>query len=213
MTDSAPRKGQPPIFWISIAVSVVALGIGIARIAVSGERGGAFAVGIGIAIVITGLILVGFALSIRRRQRDLATAFPSAITVPIAVGSELAASSGSLAEALGDDRIGMRASSYAALAFDAQGVHVASGQAGDFGLIPASRVAAAGYGRSLLGTREMTSVRLTVRTDSGEVDFAFVPIRLRGNPIRQLTSDEFGALSDQLSRAMSGHVVQPGWPY
>ena len=213
MTDPTPRKRQPPIFWISIVLGVVALGFGIARVAVSGERGGAIAAGLVIAIVITGLIIGGFALSIRSRVRDLATAFPTAITVPITVGSELAAESTRLADALGDDRIRMRASSYAALAFDAQGVHIASDHAGDFGLIPASRTAVAGYGRSLLGTREMTSARLTVTTDSGEIDFAFVPMRLKGNPIRELTPDEFRALSDQLTKAMSGQSVQPGWPY
>ena len=213
MSDPVKRSGQPPIFWISLVVGVIALGFGIARIALIGERGAAIAAGIVIAIVITVLIIGGFALSIRSRVRDLAKAFPSAIDVPITVGTELAAASERVAQALGDDSIRMRPSSCAALAVDSEGVHVASDRSGKFGLIPADRVSVAGYGRSLLGTREMTSLILRVASDAGDVDFAFVPTRLKGNPVRQLSPAEFADLSAELTKAMSGEGAQAGWPY
>lgn len=213
MSVPVKRTGQPPFFWISLVVGFIALGFGIARIALIGEHGGTTAAGIVIAIVIAVLIIGGFALSIRSRVRDLANAFPSAIDLPITVGAELAAASERIAHALGDGRIRMRPSSYAALAVDAEGVHVASDHSGEFGLIPADRVSLAGYGRSLLGTREMTSLKLSVATDAGDVDFAFVPMRLKGNPVRQLSPEEFADLSAELTKAMSGAAVQAGWPY
>lgn len=213
MTQPPKSAGQPPVFWISLAVAAIALVLAIARIASLEDATGVAATSLIFTVVIVGLAVGGFALSISTRMRGIAKTFPTAIGVPITVGIELARTSERLAQILGDDKLRMRPTSYGALAFDANGVHVAAGPSGEYGLIPGELVSVVGNGRSILGTREMTSVLLRVSTDSGDVDFSFVPMRLKGNPIRQLSPEQFEHLSIELSSALAGRQVEPGWRY
>lgn len=213
VSEPVKSPGQPPVFWITLVAGVVGLGILVGRMSSAGSQAAAIAIGLAIAIVIVGLVLAFFALSMRRRLGDLASAFPRAIIIPITVGHELADTSRRIAQALGDDRIALRPTSYAALAVDGDGLHVASDHPSGFGHITGDRVTVDGYGRSLLGARAMTSLRLRVSTDEGDIEFPFVPMRLRGNPTRQLTSAEYAELSANILRALSGEAVPSGWPH
>lgn len=213
MSDSPKREGQPPVFWISIGAAVISLGLLITRIAGGGGEAAAFGSAFFFAILIFGLAIGGFAWKIRSGMRGLAEAFRHAIHVPITVGSELAAASERVAHTLGDDGIRMNRSTYAALAVDSEGVHVSSDLTDEYGLIPADRITVAGYGRSLLGSRMMTSLVLRVTAADGDVEFAFVPMRLKGNPVRQLKPDEFAELSADLTKALRGEPVSAGWKY
>ncbi|MGN6502419.1 MAG: hypothetical protein ACTHKX_05880, partial [Pseudolysinimonas sp.] len=164
MSDSPKRAGQPPVFWVSLGAAVLAIGLLITRIAMFGGQGGAVALGIAIGIAIVALIIVFFVWNVRSGIRSVAEAFPHAIHIPTTVGSELAAASRRVAHGIGDDDIRMSPSTYAALAIDSEGVHVASDHSAEYGLIPADRITVAGYGRSLLGSRMMTSLVLHVTT-------------------------------------------------
>ncbi|NYF09768.1 hypothetical protein HDC94_000924 [Leifsonia sp. AK011] len=213
MSEPAKSPGQPPVFWITVVASVITLGVLIARIAWAGSQAAAIAIGLATVIVIVGLVLAFVALSMRRRLGDLASAFPGAMIIPITVGHELADTSKRIAQVLGDDRVALRPTSYAALAVDGDGLHVASDHPGGFGLITRDRVTVDGYGRSLLGARAMTSLRLRISTDEGDIEFPFVPMWIRGNPARQLTPAEFAELSANILRALSGEAVPSGWPH
>ncbi|HTL40350.1 MAG TPA: hypothetical protein VL294_02625 [Pseudolysinimonas sp.] len=213
MSDSPKREGQPPVFWIGVGAAILALGLLITRIAMFGGQGGAVALGIAIGIAIVALVIVFFVWNVRSGIRSVAEAFPHAIHIPTTVGSELAAASRRVAQAFGDDDIRMSPSTYAALAIDSEGVHVASDHSAEYGLIPADRITVAGYGRSLLGSRMMTSLVLRVTTADGDLEFAFAPMRLKGNPVKQLKPDEFAELSAELTKALRGEPVSAGWKY
>lgn len=168
--------------------------------------------GLTMTLMVSLVVVVGFSVSVRTRVRDLSHQFPKAVVVPITVGRELAGVSERAASAFDGAGPRLRTASFAALAFDAEGMHVATSW-DELGLIPADRVTVTGYGRSVLGLREMKSLELRITTDAGDLDFAFVPMRLKGNPIFELTDDEFDDVSARLIGALRGEPVPPGWPY
>ena len=101
MSDSPKPTRQPPVFWFGVGASVLALGLLITRLAMFGGQGGALALGIAIGIAIVVLVIAFFVWNVRSGIRSVAEAFPDAIHIPITVGSELAAASQRVAEALG----------------------------------------------------------------------------------------------------------------
>ncbi|TXK19311.1 hypothetical protein [Homoserinibacter sp. GY 40078] len=205
MSDQPKRPSQPPIFWITIVGGAIGLSLGLIRF---GDRLDILVPVIGITLAVVLLIIGGFALSIRGREKRLAAAFPDAIHVPIVVGYELASASQQVAKILGDQRIALRPSTYAALAFDSEGVHVASGGSDAFGLIPSNLVEIKGIGRSLLGVRETISLTLLVATESGDVEFEFVPTRMIGVIPRALSRADFVSLFEKLLPVIPGKEVK-----
>ncbi|MDH6180038.1 hypothetical protein M2152_000220 [Microbacteriaceae bacterium SG_E_30_P1] len=211
MTDPPRQTRQPLIFWVTLALVLLGLGVAAYRVAILSP--GSLVIVVAIILVLLALIVVVAAVWIRALLRAVSNAFPGAIHIPITVGADLAAASRHAAQALSDDRVRLRNNSYAALAFDAAGLHVASDLSGQYGFVPTDRVTIEGFGRTVVGAREMTSVRLLVTVGDDRITLEFVPMRLKGNPLRQLSPDEFVALADQLTRAMSGAPVEPGWRF
>lgn len=171
-------------------------------------------VGLAAGIVLSAVIVGAYLLSISTRMRGIAENLPNAIAIPIVVGADLARATSELAKMTGDDAVRLKFNTYAALAVDATGVHVVSNASRTPGLIPAAQVTVVGFGRSLIGSRLMTSIRFAVSTDSAAIELPVVPMRRRGNPVRQLTPDEFEDLAGELAQALQGRpITKPGWPY
>jgi hypothetical protein len=208
------RRGQPPVFWIAIGaivVIVVITVIGWTRM--DAERLRPTITGAAIALVLTVVIIAGFAVSLTTRMRWIAERFPHALRIPIVTSSELAAGSARLAEELHDDDLILRPSKYAAVAVDAEGVHVISSTDPEPPVVPASSVSVTGLSRVMLGYREFDAIVLSVATETGPIEFPLTPMRLKGNVLRALTPDEVQRVAKSIDEALKGRVPQPAWPY
>ncbi len=202
------------LLWPAAGAVFVGIGIVAYRIATLPEsRLAAFAVGGAIALIITGVVLGFFVLSIRRRMSAAAAAFPRAVLVPVAVGLPTATPFRWLATATGSAPLRLSPSSYATVAFDADGLHLVRSPGGPFGHIPASSVTVKGESTTLLGVREMATIVLTVEAGDDAIEVPFVPMRLRGNPLRQLTPGERHDVMFRITAALRGEKVVPGWEF
>jgi hypothetical protein len=203
------------VFWLSIAAIAIGL-VSVVFRATSewGRAAPSVILGLGIAVVLIAAVGGGFALSVASRMRAVAANLPGAIRIPIVVGSTMAAATAQLAGEQGDDSVRLRQGSYAAVAVDAAGLHLISNASRPFGLVPAASVGVAGLGRTLMGSREMDAIMLTVTTAAGSMALPLVPMRLHGNPLRALKVKELNAVMRQLDDALGGRgIVQPGWAY
>lgn len=193
-----------------VAIALITI-IGWTRL--DAERLGPTITGVAFALVLTVVILAGFALSITARMRWIAERFPHALRIPIVTSSELAAGSARLAEEFHDDDLRLRPSKYAAVAIDADGVHVISSTDPEPPMVPAAAITVTGLSRVMLGYREFDAIVLSVTTQAGSIDFPITPMRLKGNVLRALTPDEVQSVAKSIDEALKGRVPQPGWPY
>jgi len=204
----------PTVLWPAAAAVLVGVGIVVFRIVTLPEsRIAAFAVGGGIALIITGVILALGVLSIRRRMSAAAAAFPHAVLVPVVVSLETATPFRWLATATGNAALRLASSTYATVAFDATGLHLVTRPGGPFGDIPASSVTANGEGTMLLGVRSMATIVLTVEAGDDAIEVPLVPMRLHGNPLSQLTPERRHDVISRISAALRGETVIPGWEF
>lgn len=202
------------VLWPAAAAVMVGVGIIVFRIATLPEsRIAAFALGGAIALIITGVVLALGVLSIRRRMSAAAAAFPNAVLIPVTVGPATATPFRWLATATGDAALRLTPSSYATVAFDADGLHLVTRPDGPFGNIPASSVTVAGESTTVLGMREMATISLTVEAGDDAVEVALVPMRLRGNPLAQLSPEQRHEVMFRITAALRGDKVIPGWEF
>ena len=65
----------------------------------------------------------------------------------------------------------------------------------------------------MLGARSMATIVITVEAGDDAIEVPFVPMRLRGNPLRQLTPEERNTVMSRISAALRGETVTPGWEF
>ena len=192
----------------------VGLGIVAYRIVTLPEsRLAAFALGGGIALIIAGVVLGTAALSIRRRMSAAAAAFPRAVLVPVTVAPATATPFRWLATATGNAALRLNPSRYATIAFDADGLHLVKSPGGPFGDIPASSVTVTGESTMPLGARSMATILLTVEAGDDAIEVPLLPMRLHGNPLRQLSPEQRHEVIVRISAALRGETVVPGWEF
>jgi len=202
------------VLWPAAAAVVVGVGIVVFRIATLPEsRVAAFALGGAIALIITGVVLGLFILSIRRRMSAAAAAFPRAVLVPVTVGPATATPFRWLATATGNAALRLAPSTYATVAFDADGLHLVTRPGGPFGDISVSSVTVGGESTTVLGMREMATIVLTVEAGDDAVEVPLVPMRLHGNPLSQLTPEQRHEVMFRISAALRGETVTAGWEF
>lgn len=218
MPNEDRRSSPPPvgrtILWPAFGAVLVGIGIVVFRIATLPEsRIASFALGGAIALIITGVVLGLFALSIRRRMSAAAAAFPRAVLIPVTVGAATATPFRWLATTTGKAELRLKPSSYATVAFDAAGLHLVTSPGGPFGDIPASSVTVGGESTTLLGMREMATIVLSVEAGDDVIEVPLVPMRLRGNPLSQLTPEQRHEVMFRISAALRGEPVTAGWEF
>jgi hypothetical protein len=210
----APTPVGRTILWPAAGAVFVGIGIIAYRIATLPEsRLAAFAVGGAIALIITGVVLGFGVLSIRRRMSAAAAAFPHAVLVPVTVGPATATPFRWLATETGTAALRLNPSSYATIAFDEDGLHLVKSPRGPFGDIPAASVTVKGESSTLLGARSMATIVLAVEAGDDTIEVPFVPMRLNGNPLRQLTPEERHDVMFRIKAALRGETVVPGWEF
>jgi len=215
--DNRPATPAPmgrTVLWPAAAAVLVGVGIVVFRVVTLPEsRVAAFALGGAVALIITGIVLALGILSIRRRMSAAAAAFPRAVLIPLTVGPATATPFRWLVKALGEPALHLRPSTYATVAFDADGMHLVTKPGGPFGHIPASSVTVAGESTTLLGVREMATIVLTIEAGDDAVEVGLVPMRLRGSPLAQLTSEQRHDVMFRITAALKGEKVTPGWEF
>lgn len=203
--------------WVTLLPLVgglVGLAIVATRIAAMPDSAfGPLLTGVGAGLVVTAVIFGAVAVAIRHRMRVTARTFPVAVTIPITVGLPTAAATRWAAARVGDEHVALAPNRSAVIAADASGVHVVSRTSGPYGLIPTAVITGVGEARTLVGSREMDAVTLTISADGETAAVPLVPMRLRGNPFRQLTAAERHDLIARLEAALRGEPVEPGWAY
>jgi hypothetical protein len=218
MTNDDRRVTPAPmgstVLWPAAAAVLVGVGIVVFRILTLPEsRIAAFALGGAIALIITGVVLALGVLSIRRRMSAAAAAFPHAVLVPVTVGPATATPFRWLATALGDSALRLTPSSYATVAFDADGLHLVTRPGGPYGHVPVSSVTVGSESTTVVGMREMATIVLTAEAGDDAVEVPLVPMRLRGNPLAQLTPEQRHDVMFRIKAALRGEKVIPGWEF
>jgi hypothetical protein len=209
-SDGTRSPSQPPIFWLSVAGAALLLLVLGVRLVTSGSN--ALGAGVLLALVITALVVAGFALSIAGRVRRTREAFPNAIHMPIVVGPELATATRSLSESLANADLQLRASTYATIAVDTKGLHFVSDAVRPKAAIETSSVTVSGLGSTMSGSRMMGCIMIDVQTEAGPIRLPIIPMRLK-SPLRTFKAGDLDKIADNLGRALTGEAFAPGWPY
>jgi hypothetical protein len=209
-----PAPMGATVLWPAAAAVLVGVSIVVFRIVTLPEsRIAAFALGGAIALIITGVVLALGVLSIRRRMSAAAAAFPTAVLIPVTVGPATATPFRWLATATGDAALRLAPSSYATVAFDSDGLHLVTRPGGPFGHIPTASVTVAGESSTVVGMRQMATISMTVEAGDDAVEVPLVPMRLRGNPLAQLTPEQRHEIMFRITAALRGEKVSPGWEF
>ena len=64
-----------------------------------------------------------------------------------------------------------------------------------------------------MGMREMAAIVLKVEAGDDAVEVILVPMRLRGNPLAQLSPEQRHDVMFRISAALRGDTVIPGWEF
>jgi hypothetical protein len=194
-----------------VFVGLVIVGVRVITLPPSSAQ--PFAIGVAGALGLSVAIVGAFALAIGGRMRAAKLAFPSAVLIPIVVGTDTAVATNWLATHLGDPLLRLKNSTYATIAIDASGVHLVRTAVGPYGHIAASSVSLGPLGRAVIGMRVLDSIVLSITVGEVTAPLALVPMRLRGNPMRKLTDLELLEIVGRIESALTGRPVPAGWPY
>lgn len=215
MTDPrTPHPTRPPYFWLSVAgalIGLVLLGVRVATLPDGGLR--SLLLGVAVAVAVTVGIAVAAMLHLRSRVDAAAAAYPSAMVIPIVVGTATAVATRWLAARVADPALALRPGTRAAVAIDAAGLHVVGNPRGRHGHLPSSAVTLGPLGRTVIGVREVDALVLEVEAGDVSAPLSLVPMRLRGNPFATLTDRELLDVSARIEAALAGRPVRPGWEF
>lgn len=165
------------------------------------------------ALGVTVVVGAAVALRIASRMRAAATAFPTAVLIPLVLGPATSVATRWLAERSGDVALRVPDSGTAILAVDVDGVHVLTTARGPIGHLPAATVRLGGLGRTRIGMRESDALLLEIDLAGASAPLPLVPRRLRGNPLGRLTDAELLEVAARVDAALAGRPVAPGWGY
>jgi len=191
--------------WLALAAGVITIGLLVYRFTLPGQASLGLPIGgITAGLVIACIIVATFLGSIRARAARLAKAFPDALRLSILVTDGLASGSDELETRRGWANVRMNRNTYAAIAIDAEGIHVATAGGKPFGLIPAEFVTVDGFGSAAAGLRVMRTIDLRVTSADSTVRLPIVPLRTPGNLLRVFTREEFITLKRAVESALGG---------
>jgi len=204
---------HPPIFWLATgALAVLTIVVVVQFVAVGDSRAIAALAGLVITLVIVAAIVGVFAWQISSRMRAARAALPGALLIPVVVGWSTAEASSRLAVLSGDPTFQMKPSTYATVAVDRSGLHFVVDNSPPWASVASSLVGDIGIGTTVVGQRTVVGIVLRIGLPDESIELPLVPMRLRGNPLRLIRTNELYDVVARIQRALAG-ATESRWPY